>query len=66
MAAIDNKIRQFRAQHSMTQEDLARAVGVTRQTIIAVEQNKYVPSLRLALKISKTFDQPIEQIFMYQ
>ena len=47
----------------MTQEDLANKVKVTRQTIIAIEKNKYNPSLELAMKIAKTFGQPIEKIF---
>ena len=63
---MNNKIKVFRAQHDMTQEDLAIRCGVTRQTIIAVEKNKYVPSLELAFKIAGIFKQPIENIFIYQ
>ena len=51
--------------HNMTQEDLADRVGVTRQTIIAIEKNKYVPSLELAFKIVKVFNEKIENIFEY-
>jgi len=50
----------------MTQEELAGKVGVTRQTIIAIEKNKYVPSLNLAFRIAKTFNEKIENIFQYQ
>jgi len=50
----------------MTQEELADKAGVTRQTIIAIEKNKYVPSLELAFKIAKVFNETIEKIFEYQ
>lgn len=61
-----NKIKVFRATFNMTQEELADKVGVTRQTIIAIEKNKYVPSLNLAFRIAKTFNEKIENIFQYQ
>ncbi len=61
-----NKIKIFRATFNMTQEELAGKVGVTRQTIIAIEKNKYVPSLNLAFRIAKTFNEKIENIFQYQ
>ena len=60
---MTNKLKVFRAQSNLTQEDLAQKVGVTRQTIIAIEQNKYVPSLELALKIAKEFEAYAEDIF---
>lgn len=60
-----NKIKVYRAMHNMTQEDLADRVGVTRQTIIAIEKNKYVPSLELGFKIAKIFNEKIENIFEY-
>ena len=66
MAEISNKIKIFRAKFNLTQEELADKVGVTRQTIIAVEKNRYVPSLELAFKIANFFKQPIENIFKYQ
>lgn len=50
----------------MTQEELAGKTGVTRQTIIAVEKNKYIPSLELAFKIAGVFNEQIENIFTYQ
>ena len=49
----------------MTQEDLAKAVGVTRQTIISIEQGRYIASLPLALKICKIFNVPVEDVFMW-
>jgi len=49
----------------MTQEELAEKLEVTRQTIIAIERNKYVPSLELAFKMSKFFNVPIEKLFTY-
>jgi putative transcriptional regulator len=66
MAQMNNRIKVFRAEHNMTQEDLANKCGVTRQTIIAVEKNKYVPSLELAFKIAIVFKRPIEEIFNYK
>jgi putative transcriptional regulator len=66
MAQMNNRIKVFRAEYDMTQEDLASKCGVTRQTIIAVEKNKYTPSLELAFKIANVFKQPIERIFNYK
>jgi len=60
-----NRLREFRARYGMTQEDLARRVGVTRQTIIAIENGKYLPSLRLAFKLAKVFNVRIEDLFEY-
>lgn len=60
---VDNKIKLLRTQKNLTQDELARRVGVTRQTIIAIEKGKYIPSLELALKIAKEFKLEIEQIF---
>jgi len=62
---MKNKIKVFRAMHDMTQEDLAQAVGVTRQTILAIEKGKYVPSLDLAFKIARNFNVTIEEVFQY-
>lgn len=63
---MKNKIKVLRAMHDITQEDLASKLGVTRQTIIAIEKNKYDPSLKLAFKISEYFQVQIEDIFIYQ
>ena len=60
-----NRLREFRARYGMTQEDLARRVGVTRQTIIAIENGKYLPSLRLAFKLAKVFNVRVEDLFEY-
>lgn len=63
---MKNEVYKFRKQRKMTQEDLAKKVGVTRQTIISIEQGKYIASLPLALKIAKTFEMPVEEIFMVE
>ncbi|GAB3202232.1 putative transcriptional regulator [Pontibacter aydingkolensis] len=60
---MKNSIKVERAIHSLTQEDLAKKIGVSRQTINAMEANKYVPSTVLALKIAKLFGKPVEEIF---
>jgi putative transcriptional regulator len=62
---MKNRIKVFRAMHDLTQEDLAQVVGVTRQTILAIERGKYVPSLDLAFRISRHFKVNIEEVFMY-
>lgn len=64
MLQMTNKIKALRAEKNMTQEDLGKEVGVTRQTIISMEKNKYVPSLELAFKISKFFGKNIEEVFI--
>ncbi|KXG77508.1 hypothetical protein AN618_10600 [Fervidicola ferrireducens] len=63
---IKNKIKVFRAMHDMTQEDLAKKLGVTRQTVIALEKGKYYPSLELAFKIARVFGVGIEDVFIYE
>ena len=63
-AKILNRIRQLRfEQGEMTQQELADRIGCTRQTIIMLEQGRYVPSLALALKIAKTFSTTVDTIF---
>jgi putative transcriptional regulator len=62
---MKNKIKVFRAMHDLTQEDLAKAIGVTRQTILAIEKGKYVPSLDLAFKIARYFQVSVEDVFQY-
>jgi putative transcriptional regulator len=61
---MKNKIKIFRAIHNLTQDQLAQAIGVNRQTILAIEKEKYVPSLELAFKIARYFDVNIEEIFI--
>jgi putative transcriptional regulator len=64
---IENAIRTFRFQNGeMTQQQLADKVGVTRQTIIAIEQARYSPTLELAFKIAATFNVPLDQVFQYK
>jgi putative transcriptional regulator len=63
---INNNIRKLRFFHDeMTQQQLAEKVGVTRQTIIAMEQGKYSPSLELAFRIALAFGVPLEEVFSY-
>ena len=61
---MKNKIKIFRAMHDLTQEQLAQAIGVNRQTILAIEKEKYIPSLYLAFKISRYFGVNIEEVFI--
>lgn len=60
---MENNLRELRQKQNLTQEELAQILDVTRQTIIAIELNKYDPSLRLALKISQFFETHVESIF---
>ncbi len=61
---IKNKVRELRSHMGLTQEGLAEKLRVSRQTINAIENEKYNPSLELALKLGKVFNQPIEDIFI--
>lgn len=63
---MKNNIKVERAIKGLTQEDLAKKVSVSRQTINAMEANKYVPSTVLALKIARIFGKPVEEIFMLE
>lgn len=64
---IKNRIRRLRFDHDeMTQEELANRAGCTRQTIIALEQGKYVPSIELAFKIARAFGVMLEEVFQYE
>lgn len=63
---MKNNLKVQRAIKNYTQEDLAKIIGVSRQTINAIESNKYVPSTVLALKIAKTFDTKVEDIFLLE
>ncbi len=60
---INNKVQKLRTQKKVTQEVLADAIGVSRQTIIAIEKGNYTPSVLLAIKISRFFKQPVEKVF---
>lgn len=64
---VRNSIRTLRFHHGeMTQQELADRVGLTRQTIIAVEQGRYSPSLEAAFKIARVFRVPLEEVFQYE
>ena len=63
---MKNSIKVERARHDLTQADLARAIGVSRQSINAIEKGKYVPSAVLALKIARVFNLPVENIFQLE
>ncbi len=60
---IANNVAVLRSKKKITQEDLAKAVSVSRQTIIAIEKGNYTPSIMLALKIAKYFGVPVEKVF---
>ncbi len=62
---MKNKIKVFRAMNDLTQDSLAHAIGVNRQTILAIEKGKYVPSLDLAFKIARYFKVNVEEVFIY-
>lgn len=66
MPSIRNQIRELRAARSMTQQELADQIGVTRQTVIAIEQDKYSPSLETAFRVALVFGVPLEQVFQYE
>ena len=61
-----NKLKVYRAMHNLTQEQLAEKIGVTRQTVIAIESGRYLPSLGLASKIARQFKVKVEDIFSYE
>jgi putative transcriptional regulator len=64
---ITNNIRKLRFNHNeMTQQELAKKTGVTRQTIVAIENEKYSPSLELAVRIAIVFDKKLEEVFSYE
>ncbi|MBT8102334.1 MAG: helix-turn-helix transcriptional regulator [Gammaproteobacteria bacterium] len=64
---VRNNIRTLRFEHGeMTQQSLADRVGVTRQTIVAIEKEKYSPSLEAAFKIAAVFGEPLEAVFSYE
>ena len=62
---VSNSIRVHREQAGMTQAELARTIGVTRQTLIAIEQQKYSPTLELAFQISRAFGIGLDELFSY-
>ena len=65
--SIKNRVRELREQHdAMTQAELGGAIGVTRQTVIAIEQNRYSPSLESAFRIARLFGVGVEDVFSWE
>lgn len=62
---MKTRIKELRARHNLTQEQLADKVGVRRETILFIESGKYNPSLKLAFQIAKVLDSKIEEIFLF-
>lgn len=60
---MKNRLKELRAERDWTQEDLATLLGVSRQTVIAIEKGKYAPSLPLAFRIARVFERHLEEIF---
>jgi len=63
---MHNRIKEYRARFNLTQDELARKVGVRRETIVFLEKGKYNPSLKLAYDISKVFGVRIEELFIFE
>jgi putative transcriptional regulator len=63
---MKNKLKVYRAMHDLTQDALAQKLGITRQTVLSIEKEKYDPSLELAFKIASLFNVTIEDIFSYR
>jgi putative transcriptional regulator len=63
---MKNRLKVARAEMDLTQEELAKRIGVSRQTINAVESGRYVPSTVLALKMAQVFGKPVEEVFMLE
>ena len=61
--SVTNLVKVFRLQAGLTQEELAKATGVSRQTVNSIEKGRYIPSLPLALKLARLFGRPVEEIF---
>ena len=62
---MQTRIKELRARHNMTQEDLAKRVGVRRETIVFLEKGKYNPSLRLAKQVARTLSSSIDELFIF-
>ena len=63
---MKNRLKVYRAIHDLTQESLAQKLGVTRQTVVSIENGKYDPSINLAFRIAKLFNVKIEDVFEYE
>lgn len=64
--SVGNKVQEYRGSKKITQEELGLAVGVTRQTIIAIEHGNYTPSVHLALRLAKYFKTSVEKLFVIE
>jgi putative transcriptional regulator len=63
---VKNRLKVFRAMHDLTQESLANKLGVTRQTVVSIENGRYDPSIGLAFRIARLFNVRIEDVFEYE
>ena len=63
---MKNGIKALRKAHGLRQEDMAKLLGVSRQTVVAMEHNKYDPTLELAMKVARLLEQPVESIFFLE
>jgi putative transcriptional regulator len=63
--ALHNRIKEFRSLHNLTQDELAKKVDIRRETIVHLENNKYNPSLNLAMDIASVFGVPVEEVLWY-
>lgn len=63
---MKTRIKELRARYDMTQEDLARKIGVRRETILFIENGKYIPSLKLAHDIAKALKTPMDELFIFE
>jgi len=61
---VNNKVNEFRSKRGITQEELAKKIGVTRQTVIAIEKGNYTPSVLLALKLARYFNTTVDNLFV--
>lgn len=61
-----NRVYELRKLQGVTQEDFAKVIGISRQTVIAIEKGNYIPSLLLAIKIARFFKKSIEEVFIYE
>ena len=62
----NNRVLELRKEKNVTQEEFAKALGVSRQTVIAIEKGNYIPSLLLGIKIARFFKKPVEEVFIYK
>lgn len=63
---VTNKVFLLRKERGFTQEDLAKVLGISRQTVVAIEKGNYIPSLLLGIKIARAFKKRVEEIFIYE